>query len=150
MKKLEQPKKAKKASDGDKATPGDGGKEEEEEEEDGKGGVGGLMIVKSAGEAWKKLQERLKDAPIIQVNGRPLTLCLDSADHPRLQGSKLLTVSSFCAFRGEAKLREQWVATTWISPRMIRFHISLLYVCTFSRFAGRIYWEQVGWLQQVA
>lgn len=72
VKKLKQPKVKKPtnkaAADGSK----DGvGKEEEgedeEEEEENKGGVGSLMIVKSAGEAWKRLQERLKEAPIIQV-----------------------------------------------------------------------------------
>lgn len=69
VKKLKQPKKRKKK---DTAKSEEGGKEEEEEEEEegeeeNKGGVGSLMIVKTAGEAWQRLQERLKEAPIIQV-----------------------------------------------------------------------------------
>lgn len=53
---------------------------EEEDEDEGKGGVGSLMIVKTAAEAWERLRERLKEGPIIQVRtdnvyeGPPSTL----------------------------------------------------------------------------
>lgn len=71
VKKLKQPKvKNAKSSDGKGAASAakEGGEaEEEKEEEEEKGGVASLMIVKTAGEAWKRLQERLKEAPIIQV-----------------------------------------------------------------------------------
>lgn len=87
VKKLKQPKAKtpkKKATDGkgEEVKDGKGGKkdgkaaagagaekddEEVEEDEDEKRGVASLMIVKTAGEAWKRLQERLKEAPIIQV-----------------------------------------------------------------------------------
>ena len=76
VKKLKQPKKPKKKKeDKNKGVDGvEGEKEaEEEEEEEGekeaeeKGGVRGLMIVKTAGEAWERLQERLKESPIIQA-----------------------------------------------------------------------------------
>lgn len=61
VKKLKQPKKKKKKE-------GEEGKEEvEEEEEEEQSGVRSLEIVKSAGEAWERLRERLKEAPIIQV-----------------------------------------------------------------------------------
>lgn len=77
VKKLKQPKK-KKEKDGKE--DGSVEDEEEEEEEEEKGGMGSLMIVKTAGEAWERLQERLKESPIIQVRwfrGRPL--CPDSS-----------------------------------------------------------------------
>lgn len=67
VKKLKPPKTAKEKEKGKEAN-GDTEEQGEEEEEENKSGVGGLMIVKSAGEAWKRLQERLKDAPIIQVS----------------------------------------------------------------------------------
>lgn len=88
VKKLKQPKKRrrkKKDTDGKKADGAVGAKEGgqggdvgddeeeegeeegEEEEEEEKGGVASLMIVKTAGEAWERLQERLKEAPIIQA-----------------------------------------------------------------------------------
>lgn len=59
VKKLKQPKKRGKKE-------GEEGNEEEEQEEE-QGGVRSLEIVKSAGEAWERLRERLKEAPIIQV-----------------------------------------------------------------------------------
>lgn len=84
VKKLKQPKvkKQKTAADGSKdgvGKEGEGKEEEEEEEEEDKGGVGSLMIVKSAGEAWKRLQERLKEAPIIQVRRTFCTLTAQEA-----------------------------------------------------------------------
>lgn len=69
VKKLKQPKKKKekkKGKDGKEDASVEEDEEEEEEEEE-KGGVGSLMIVKTAGEAWERLQERLKESPIIQV-----------------------------------------------------------------------------------
>ncbi|CBJ27872.1 Import inner membrane translocase subunit TIM44, mitochondrial precursor [Ectocarpus siliculosus] len=71
VKKLKQPKKEKKKKkkkkDGKEKAPVEGeDDEEEEEEEEEKGGMGSLMIVKTAGEAWERLQERLKESPIIQ------------------------------------------------------------------------------------
>ena len=73
MKKLKQPKK-RKAKEGSKEGQGqvEEGKEEDEDEEEKEdegeqGGVSSLAIVKSAGEAWERLRERLKEAPIIQV-----------------------------------------------------------------------------------
>eukprot|EP00904_Undaria_pinnatifida_P010678 jgi/Undpi1/6740/HiC_scaffold_20.g09219.m1 len=78
VKKLKQPKKSKKKKEGEKKDKKKGvdsvesekeGEEEEGEEgeeEEEKGGVRGLMIVKTAGEAWERLQERLKESPIIQ------------------------------------------------------------------------------------
>lgn len=67
VKKLKQPK-VKKAKTSEGKGEGEGEAEEKEEEEKGeeKGGVASLMIVKTAGEAWKRLQERLNEAPIIQ------------------------------------------------------------------------------------
>ena len=70
VKKLKQPKKKKekkKGKDGKEDASVEEDEEEEEEEEEEKGGVGSLMIVKTAGEAWERLQERLKESPIIQV-----------------------------------------------------------------------------------
>lgn len=75
VKKLKQPKKPKKNKDKKKGVDGVEGEKEAEEEEGGeeveedeeKGGVRGLMIVKTAGEAWERLQERLKESPIIQA-----------------------------------------------------------------------------------
>ncbi|CAM9851745.1 unnamed protein product [Ectocarpus sp. 12 AP-2014] len=73
VKKLKQPKKEKKKKkkekDGKERASVEGEEEEEEEEEaeeEEKGGMGSLMIVKTAGEAWERLQERLKESPIIQ------------------------------------------------------------------------------------
>ncbi|CAM9509408.1 unnamed protein product [Ectocarpus sp. 4 AP-2014] len=74
VKKLKQPKKEKKKKkkkDGKEKASVEGEEEkeegeEEEEEEEEKGGMGSLMIVKTAGEAWERLQERLKESPIIQ------------------------------------------------------------------------------------
>eukprot|EP00903_Cladosiphon_okamuranus_P005734 g5690.t1 len=60
VKKLKQPSKTKKEKDAKE------GASIEDEEEEEQGGVGGLMIVKTAGEAWERLQERLKESPIIQ------------------------------------------------------------------------------------
>lgn len=84
VKKLKQPKKKKEkksekmdkdkdGKDKGKGKESSSAKEEEEEEveEEEKGGVGSLMIVKTAGEAWERLQERLKESPIIQVRRSP-------------------------------------------------------------------------------
>lgn len=74
VKKLKQPKKKKekkneknKDKDGQKDASVGEEEDEEDEEEEEEGGVGSLMIVKTAGEAWERLQERLKESPIIQV-----------------------------------------------------------------------------------
>ena len=84
VKKLKQPKKSKKKKEGEKKDKKKGGDsvesekegEEEEgeegEEEEEKGGVRGLMIVKTAGEAWERLQERLKESPIIQARRKTI------------------------------------------------------------------------------
>lgn len=97
VKKLKQPKKRKKkkssekkgeAVDGKEGKGGEEEEDEEDEEEEDKGGIRSLMIVKTAGEAWERLQERLKEAPIIQVrDGSCVNLLLsDGAKRCHLNG----------------------------------------------------------------
>lgn len=85
VKKLKQPKKEKKKKkDGkEKASVEEEEEEKEEEEEEEKGGMGSLMIVKTAGEAWERLQERLKESPIIQV--KITSCCLAATSLPQSQ-----------------------------------------------------------------